>query len=138
DRAQLNSDGSRLLLGSGSRTVLVNTDGTGLIQLAITTPSSGALRDLLYDSLFRVTMDGSATRFVYLATPFGQPRQLATLEINPPGTGFAPAITNPSVFPSVILTQGRSAAKISAHVTAADPLIVVGNTVLAQRVDDPN
>src|SRR5207253_8364361 len=76
--------------------------------------------------------------FAYLATPFGQPRQLATLEINPASVGVAPSITNATIVPTTILTQGRSAATVSAHVTAADPLVVVANTVLAHGVDDPN
>jgi hypothetical protein len=138
DRAQLSADGSRLLLGSGNRAVVVNTDGTGLLQLAIRTPGSDALFALLYDTLSRVTMDGSATRFVYFALPFAQPKQLATLEINPPSVGVAPSITSPSLVPAFILTASRSAATLSAHVSAADPLLTVGNTVLANGVDDPN
>ena len=136
DRVQLSGDGSRLLLGSSG--VLVNTDGSGMVQLGITTPSSGELQWLLYDGMFRATMNGSASRFAYHALPFAQPRQLATLEINPETLGDAPSIANPMIAPSFVLTMGRSAATVSANVSASNPLIRVGNTVLLNGLDDPN
>lgn len=138
DRAQLNGDGSRLLLGGGNRAVLVNTDGPGLSQLAIATPGAGALQALLYQTVYRVAMDSSATRFVYLALPSAQPVQLATLELDPGSVGLAPSITDATIEPAVILTPAGPAATVSAQVTAADPLLGVGTTVLVNGVDDPN
>ncbi len=133
DRVQLSGDGSRLLLGSSG--VLANTDGSGMVQLAITTPSSGQLQLLLYDGMFHATMNSSASRFVYL---FDRPLQLATLEVNPDSLGDAPSIANPTIDPPFVLTMGRSAAMVSATVSASNPLIRVGNTVLLNGLDDPN
>jgi hypothetical protein len=133
DRVQLSADGSRLLLGSTG--VLLNTDGSGMLQLAIV---GHELDALLYNGLFRATMNSSATRFLYFALPFGQPPQLATLEINPNSLGAAPSITSPAIAPSFVLTRGRSAATVSARVAASNPLLSVGNTVLQKGLDDPN
>ena len=137
DRAQISTDGSLLLLGS--RGLLLNTDGSGMLQqLAIGTPGSVFLGALLYNELSRATMNGSATRFFYFALPFAQPRQLATLEINPDSLGDAPSITGPTIDPPFVLTRGRSTATVSASVSAGNPLDTVGNTVLLNGLDDPN
>ena len=125
--------GSRLLLGSSG--VLVNTDGSGMVQLAITTPSSGQLQLLLSDGMFRATMNSSANRFVYL---FDRPLQLARLEINPESLGDAPSIANPTIDPPFVLTRARSASTVSALVSANSALLRVGNTVLLNGLDNPN
>jgi hypothetical protein len=133
DRVQISADGSLLLLGS--RGLLLNTDGSGMLQLAIFTPGSVFLNALLYNETFRATMNASATRFFYFALPFGQ---LATLEINPGSLGAAPSITNPGIDPPFVLTRGRSTATVSANVSASDPLDTAGNTVLLNGLDDPD
>src|SRR5712692_8029832 len=122
DRVQLSSDGSLLLLGS--RGVLLNTDGSGMLQLATQTPGTSAIDGLLSSETFHATMNGSATRFLYVARPFfAQPLQLATLEINPTSLGDAPSITNPTIDPPFVLTRGRSASTVS----ATSELLRVGN-----------
>jgi Tol biopolymer transport system component len=138
DRMQISNDGSRLLLGGANRAALVRTDKTGLVQLAITTPPQGDLQGLLSGTLYQVTMNGDATRYAYVAFPPNQTNQLATMRANPDSPGVAPTITNPTVSPSQILTNGRSTVSLSASVTAPDPLLTVGDTVLYSGEDDGN
>src|SRR5207244_11004102 len=63
-------------------------------------------------------------------------RQLATLDINPGSPGAAPSITNASVNPPFVLTQGRSTTTISAQVNASGPLDEVGWAVVLNGLHD--
>jgi hypothetical protein len=134
ERIQLNADGSRLLLGSSG--VLFDTRGGGRLALSLDIPPPSGQSPLATDGLYRATMDAAVTRVVYLFQPVGVPRQLARLDLNPADLRGAPVITEPSVAPDFVLTEGRSTATISARVTPIEPAPWVGSRILRDGLPD--
>lgn len=137
ERIQLNQDGSRLLLGSTG--LLYDTRDGRVLALGVGAP--GYTTDptpLVGDGLIRATMDATATRVVYLFQPYPEPYQVARLDLNPADLGGAPAITDASVTPDVILTAGGSTATVSARVSATGSLLRVSSRVLREGLPDAN
>jgi hypothetical protein len=81
-------------------------------------------------------MNDSATRFLYLSGDRNGVPQLAILDLNPGSLGAAPSITNASVNPPFVLTQGRSTTTISAQVSASGTLDQVGYAILLNGLRD--
>jgi hypothetical protein len=133
----LSADGSELLLGSDG--VLVDTSTGATQQLAARGGWwSGDPAPVLYDGLYKATMDASATRFLYLAADARGIQQLATLEIDPGGLGEAPAIADAAVNPPSLLLDGASAATVSARVSTSQTLLRVGDVFLSNGLTDVN
>jgi Tol biopolymer transport system component len=136
-RLQLSADGSQSLLGSTG--VLLETATGATLQLGAQGGwLSGDPAPVLYDGLYSATMNGSATRFLYLATDTNGRYQLAALDLNPVSLGQAPSIINPTIDPAFVLTEGRSAATFSAQVNASNTLVRVGSVVLRNGLADIN
>src|SRR5205807_747461 len=86
DTMQISADGSKLLLGSTS--FLYDTSSGTVLQLAsIGGFFSNDPPTLIYDGMFRVTMNGAATRFVYLAGDSNNINQLVTMDLDPSAAG---------------------------------------------------
>jgi hypothetical protein len=137
DRIQLSFDGTRLLFGSTG--LLYDTvTGDRLILGAGTSSGAGDPTPLVIDGLARPTMSGDARRFAYVFQPFGEPYQLATLDLNPADLGGAPSVTEATVTPPYILTEGGSTATVSVLVTTPNTFVRVGARVLYRGLPDPN
>ena len=94
--------------------VLYSTDGSTRFQLdGSHAPFWGPL-----DAVSLVTMNGTATRFLYV---WGG-GQLATIDLNPALLGSAPSITNPTLNPDYILPHDLSTATVTASVTPSGKL----------------
>jgi Tol biopolymer transport system component len=139
DLHQLSADGSKLLLGSTS--FLIDTETGATLQLGVrggwytTDPPP-----LLYDGMFRATMNSSATRFLYmidLNVP-GASKQLAIMDLNPESLGEAPSITDPTIDPTFVLTEGRSAATITGMVSTKNTIVRVSSAALRNGLKDNN
>lgn len=118
ERLTLSGDGSRLLAGSTG--VLLDTATGAALQLSarggyFSTPEDNHFVGT--DGLFHATMNASATRFLYIAFDAANIAQLATLDINPSGTGEAPSVTEVTVEPGFVLLEGRSTATLRARVS---------------------
>jgi hypothetical protein len=135
DRLQLSSNGTKLLMGSTG--VLLDTATARPLQLSVSGLTYAGDPPLVAsDGLPRATMDETASRFVYTNQDAKGVRQLATMELNPTSAGSAPAITNATVDPSFVLTNGRSAAAISARVTTDGTLVRVSYSILREGLND--
>src|SRR5262249_30307117 len=138
DRLQLSYDGAWCLLGSTG--MLLNTSTGYTLQLGERGSGSdpGNPKVIVYNGLYRATMNYSATRFLYLAGDARGIPQLVTLDLNPGSLGAAPSIPNASVNPPFLLSQNRSTTSISAQVSATGMLYGVGYSVLRNGMyDDP-
>jgi Tol biopolymer transport system component len=137
ERIQLSQDGSRLLLGSTG--LLYDTTTGDVLALGIGTPGfSTDPAPLVIDGLSLATMDAAATRALYLFQAYPEPYQLVRVDLNPADLGGAPAITDPSLTPAYLLTEGRSTATVSARVSTTHPLVRVSSRVLREGVPDDN
>jgi hypothetical protein len=119
--------------------VLLDTATGAALQLAVR--GSGFSTDpwpVLYDGMFRATMNAEATRFLYLARGAKDLLQLATLDLNPGSLGDAPAIAEAKVTPEFVLLDGRSTATVSARVTTGQQLIRVSAVALTDGLWDRN
>jgi hypothetical protein len=135
ERIQLSVDGSRLLLDSTG--VLYDTRGDGRLALGVGAP--GVPSDhtpLVGDGLIGATMDARATRITYLFQPYPEPHQLVRLDLNPADLAGAPTITDTSIAPAYVLTEGRSTATVSARVSLLNPLWVGGRVLRTGLPDD--
>jgi hypothetical protein len=137
ERIQLSSDGTRLLLGS-TGLLYDATNGDRLTLGASTVSVSGDPTPLVIDGLYRPTMNAQATRFAYVFQPFGEPYQVARLDLNPGDLGGAPSVAEASVTPPFVLTETRSTATISARVSTPNAFLRVGSRVLFRGLPDPN
>jgi hypothetical protein len=134
DPMQISADGSQLLMGTSS--VLIDTTTGAKLQLAARGGwFSSDPAPLLYDGMFRATMNSTATRFLYIAGDNNGVRQLATLDIDPDNLGAAPSLDNLSIDPSAIVAGGAPA-MVSATVSTTNTLIRVSNAVLREGLDD--
>jgi hypothetical protein len=133
---QLSGDGSKLLFGDSG--LLINTDGSGLLQLDWS--ARFAADNLLRNGLSRGVMDASATRFAYVTSAGSADNtlQVATAELNPTNPGLAPALSNPAASPPFIVIQGPSPV-FSVGVTPTNGLVAGGGVqagiLLAGRAD---
>ena len=94
--------------------VLYSTDGATRFQTdGSHAPFWGPL-----DAVSLVTMNGTATRFLYV---WGG-GQLATIDLNPSSLGSAPSVTNPTLTPDYILAHDLSTATVTASVAASGKL----------------
>jgi hypothetical protein len=138
DRIQLSNDGSKLLLGSTS--VLIDTVTGAQLQLATTGNFySGDTPRLVYDGMFRASMDSTATHFLYISGDAQNVQQLATLDIDPLDLGSAPLIVDPAINPASIPVGGAQAATVSAGVLTAfpdDKIIRVSNAIRFDGLDN--
>lgn len=137
ERIELSFDGSRLLLGSSG--VLYDTSGGGQLALGVAAP--GVPSDhtpLVGDGLYRATMSADVMRVLYLFQPYGEPYQLARLDLNPADLTGAPSIMDGSVSPAYVLTETRSTATVSARVSPLEPVPWVGSRVLLAGLPDDN
>jgi hypothetical protein len=134
DHLQLSYDGAWFLLGSTG--VLVNTPTGYTLQLGVRGSGSIVEPGILYNGLYRATMNDSATRFLYMAEDAKRIRQLVTLDINPGSPGTAPSITNATVNPPFVLSNSRSTTSISAQVSASGTLYGVGYSILRNGLYD--
>jgi hypothetical protein len=137
ERIQLSQDGSRLLLGSTG--LLYDTSDGRVLALGVGAPGFSAdPAPLVIDGLSLATMDAAATRALYLFQAYPEPYQLVRVDLNPADLAGAPAITDPSLTPSYLLTEGRSTATVSARVSTTHPLVRVSSRVLREGVPDDN
>jgi hypothetical protein len=139
ERLQLSADGSKLLLGTTG--VLFDTATGAPLQLAARggyfSNDPGRLAD---EGMYVATMNESATRFLYITGPAeaGKPGQLATLDLNPATLGDAPLISSVTIDPPSLLTQGRSAATVTAQVSGGQLILRVGAMALFTGLTDEN
>lgn len=136
DRMRLSQDGGVLLLGSSG--VIADTATGDLLSLGIITPSfpSGTAQ-LVGSGLFRATMDGTASRFLFL-TDATVGTQLAVLDIDPADPGDAPNLGEPVIDPAVVQVDGGSYATVQVAVATADPPTMVAAFVLDNGLIDGN
>jgi hypothetical protein len=112
DTININYDGSKIEFGSTSW--LINTDGTGRLQLF----GPGIYNEVARWGTYFCRMSTNATRFTYLSPiPNGGNLQICTLEMNPSSLGLAPYITNASAAPSYVTTNSS----VSTFLTASAP-----------------
>jgi|GEM_PF-2331799 len=129
DLQPLNTDGSKLLLGSTG--VLMDTLTGSPLELSIGGDNQLVIPDpLVADGLTNPSMNSSATRFLYRTGEVGKDPELAILDLNPSNLGAAPSITQPTIDPPFVLTNGRSNATITAKVSTSSTIKGVGNFAL--------
>lgn len=140
ERLQLSADGSKLLLGSTG--VLFDAATGAALQLSARggyySSDPGRLAE---DGLYVVTMNATATRFLYIVGPAaaGGRGQLATLDLNPSSLGDAPRITNVAIDPNFVRINGQSRAAVSAQVSPTNySFLRVGGVALFNGLVDPN
>lgn len=129
ERLGLSGDGHWLLLGNTG--LLYRTDGGEVVQLGARGGCcSGDAAPLVYDGLYRATMDRTARRFLYLAADRVGVLQLARLGLDPPDPGAAPRVTDVAIVPPVVRQHGASSATLTARVTHAPVGAAVRSVVL--------
>src|SRR5262249_36429102 len=125
DTMQISADGSKLLLGSTS--FLYDTGTGALLQLAsIGGFFSSDSPTILYDGMFRVTMNGAASRFVYLADDSSNVRQLVVMDASPTSFGAAPVVSNVTMNPSFLLVNQGNFATVASQVTGTSTIVRAG------------
>ena len=130
----LSHDGAKLNAGNGGR--LINTDGTGSLDLAVIGGFYSTDPESIIDSYF-MTMNEDATRFVYLDWCYGCALfKPATLSINPATAGLAPTVTNVAANPAYVIKGWASSAKLSAKVKATGDIVRVAAAFLRNGVLD--
>jgi hypothetical protein len=129
DIGELNYDGSLLLVGSGHGW-LVDTKTGARLDLAAMGGWESTDRPLVGDGMYLPSMDGSATKFLYLQKDSKDNWQLVIAQVNPTSLGEAPVITNPMIEPPFVLTKEKSAANVSASIAASNTLVAVGTEFL--------
>ena len=135
DCGHLSYDGSILLVGR-EQGRLVDTKTGAKLQLTVLGGWDSSDPALVGDGVYLPSMDGSATKFLYLFKDSKGKWQLAVGEMNPSSLGEAPSITNPKIQPSFILTKEESAANVSASVTSSNALVAVGTDFLLNGLRD--
>jgi len=127
----LNSDGSKVLLGDTG--ILMDTVSGATLQVGI---GCDAPNPVIGDGMYRVFMNSSASRFVYITKDPENRFQLASAEINPVGLAEAPAVSEPRVEPGFVITDGRSSVTLSSRVNTNNSLISVGGRFLRNGLLD--
>jgi hypothetical protein len=135
DLGKLSYDGCHLLLGSGHGW-LVDTRTGDKLELTALGGWDSEDRPLVGDGMYLPSMDGSATRFLYLQKDDRDIWQLAVAEMDPYSLKEAPIITNPKIEPPLILTREKSVANVSASVKANNTLVAVGTEFLLRGLRD--
>lgn len=135
DYGDLSYDGSILLVGH-DHGWLVDTKTGAKLQLTVLGGWDSNDPALVGDGLYLPSMDGSATKFLYLDKDSKGNWQLVVAEMNPSSLGEAPSITNPKIQPPFILTKEKSAANVSASVAASNTLVAVGTDFLLNGLRD--
>ena len=130
----LSHDGAKLNTGTAGR--LINTDGTGSLDLAVGGGSYSTDPESIIDAYY-MTMNEDASRFVYLDWCYGcgllKP---ATLTINSPTVGLAPNVTNVAAKPAYVIRGWVSSATLSARVTATGDIVRVAAAFLKRGILD--
>jgi hypothetical protein len=135
DPLQISEDGSQLLMGSSG--VRIDTTSGKALQLAARGWSSLDPADLVMDTMYRATMNSTATRFLYIAGYRNGALQLATLDLDPADLGAAPRLDNFSINPPAIAADGGvTTATVSATVGTPYSLLRVGYVVLNDGLFD--
>ena len=133
-RIFLNHDGSRLLLGATS--YYYDTPTGSVLQLAVNMPAySGEPPKLVAGGMFVPSMSASGTRFSYLRADANNIEQLATAEITTT-LGSAPNLSNPTIDPSFLLTNGRSATTLTVRATAGPGVNRVSAAIMRHGLDE--
>ncbi len=127
----LNNDGSKVLLGDTG--ILMDTLSGATLQVGI---GCDAPNPVIGDGMYRVFMNSSATRFVYIIKDPENRFQLATAEINPLSLAEAPAVSAPKAEPGFVITDGRSSVTLSSRVNTNNSLISVGGRFLRNGLLD--
>jgi hypothetical protein len=135
DRGKLNHDGSLLLVGSGHGW-LVDTKTDATLELTALGGWDSNITALVGDGMYLPSMDGSATKFLYLEKDNKDNWQLVIEEMSPSSLGEAPIITNPKIQPTFVLTKEKSASNVSASVAASNTIVAVGTDFLLNGLRD--
>jgi hypothetical protein len=129
---QLTTNGSKLLFGDEGTGRLINTDGSGIVPLFVTTQGlSGPL--IQATGYLTVTMDATGTKFAFTEPArgvFPPVLEIGLLTIDPSSIGVAPLITDPEATPPYILVNGGSTTTVSATVTAPTAVSAVSVELL--------
>lgn len=130
----LSHDGAKLNAGNAGR--LINTDGTGSLDLAVIGGRYSTDPESIIDAYF-MTMSEDATRFVYLDWCNGCTLlKPATLSLNPTTVGLAPIVTNVAANPAYVIKGWASSAKLSAKVSVMGDIVRVAAAFLKKGVLD--
>ncbi|MBI1761408.1 MAG: choice-of-anchor D domain-containing protein [Acidobacteria bacterium] len=133
-RIFLNRDGSTLLLGATS--YLYDTPTRRVLQLGVGLGAlSGDPPHVVYDGLYIPSMNAAATRFSYLVKDANNFEQLAACEITT-ALGSAPNLSNPTIDPPFLLTNGRSTATLTVKATASTGINRVSAAILRNGLDE--
>ncbi len=135
EHVELTQDGSKLLLGSSS--LLINTDGSGMVQIG--TDSGPA--HLTTPQLAYPTMNGSGTEFLYAMTDLTDVPQLAVAHLNPTSLGGDPTVSNVSISPGDIVINPPAASTtttISGQVGTSQSVYEVTDALLYNGVSSNN
>ncbi|MDD4652512.1 MAG: hypothetical protein PHQ34_09810 [Methanothrix sp.] len=135
DLGKLSYDGSLLLVGSGHGW-LVDTRTGAKLELTALGGWDSDDRALVGDEMYLPSMNGKATKFLYLQKDKKDIWQLAIAEMNPPSLKEAPIITNPKIDPPFILSREISAANVSASIAASNTIVAVGTELLLNGLRD--
>jgi hypothetical protein len=135
DNGELNYDGSLLLVGSGHGW-LVDTKTGARLELAVLGGWASTDGPLVGNGMYLPSMDGSATKFLYLQKDSKDNWQLVVAQLNPTSLGEAPFIINPKIEPPFVLTKEKSAANVSASIEASNTLVAVGTEFLLGGLRD--
>ena len=133
-RLALNRDGSKLLLGTTS--YWYDTPTRRVLQLGV---SFGALTGdpphIVASGLYLPSMSAAGTRFAYLRADLNGVEQVATCEITTT-LGSAPNLSNPTIDPPFLLTNGRSAATLTVRATAGTGINRVSAAIMRNGIDE--
>jgi hypothetical protein len=135
EHVQLTQDGSKLLLGSSA--LLINTDGSGMVQIG--TDSGPA--HLTAPQLNFPTMNSSGTEFLYTMSDLTGVSQLAIARVNPASMGGDPTVNNISINPGYIVINPPAASSvttISGQVGTSQSVYEVTDSLLYNGVSSNN
>jgi hypothetical protein len=141
NRLQLSADGGRLLVPPAG--LLLDTETGATWQLAVQTPGTHLdPRLLVSDTLDAATMSADATRFLYSMALadwiIPNPRQLATLDLEPLELGDAPFIAEPALDRAELPLDDETKATAFAAVEVEGELIGLGLVALRDGMEDDN
>jgi Tol biopolymer transport system component len=136
DRIQLTADGATLLLGPTG--LLLNTTDGSPFSLSISDAAvvSGDPPPLFSGTMYRATMDATASHFLFLQADANNVLQFVRIDLDPSDPGEAPIIDDLRVNPASIPIAGAANATVTARVTSANSFLRVGLVVLAGGLDD--
>ncbi len=102
---------------------LVNTDGSGRVDLVVIVSSECGVNPLLIAGFgFTVSLSADGRRFAFPAAAFGEAQQIWIADINPSSAGDAPAISEVVFTPPYVVANRTTSSTFTARISGGRQL----------------